>query len=325
MKLSMILKTIASCTLLSLSSLSQAAWPERPINLVIPFPPGGATDIVGRLVAKELSDRLNTTVVVENRAGAAGNIGSRHVAKSKPDGYTLLIGTTAQSISAATYKDPGYDFVNDFESISTINDGPLLLLAKPNLKANNVKELIELAKQNPGTITFATPGYGSSAHMAAEVFNLKAGTKMVHIPYTGAAPAMNDLMSGQVDIAFDLILSAKPFVDSNKVKILGIATKDKYALEPSWPTLAEQNPEILEGFHETAWNILMAPKGTSSEIVNKLNELMKDILASESVLKKLTEMRNVAVWKTPEESAQFIENDVAKWKDVVRDANIQQQ
>lgn len=318
-------KSILGGLLLSVSAISNAAWPERPISLVVPFPPGGATDIIGRVIAKELTEKLGVSVVVENRPGAAGNIGTRHVAKAKADGHTLLIGTTAQTISAAIYKNPGYDLVNDLESISTINEGPLILFTRPDLKVSNVKELIELAKNKPESITYATPGNGTSAHMAAEVFSLATGVKMVHVPYTGASPAMNDVMGGQVDIAFDLIVSAAPFIETGKVNGIGMATKERYPLLPNIPTLSEQNPENLQGFNETAWNVLMSPKDTPTEIVIKLNNIMKDILADETVINKFAELKNVAIWKNPEESHQFVVDDVNKWHSVVKDANIQKQ
>lgn len=320
-----LLKMVLGGVLLVTANMANAAWPDRPVTLVVPFPPGGGTDIVGRLISKELSDRLGVSVVVENRPGAAGNIGARYVAKAKADGYTLLLGTTAQSISAAIYNNPGYDFVNDFESIVTVNEGPLVLFSRPNLGVSSIKDLVKMAKEKPGTITYASPGNGTSAHMAAEVFSLATGVQMIHVPYTGAAPAMNDVMSGQVDIAFDLILSALPFINSEKVKGLGIATKERYSLEPNIATLAEQSPENLGEFHETAWNVLMAPKGTPSDIVDKLNETMKEVLNSEPVKQKFSEMRNVSMWKTIQDSEKFVANDVEKWKAVVEEAKIQKQ
>lgn len=310
--------------MLSMASLAQAAWPDsRAITLVVPFPPGGGTDIVGRLIGKELSDRLGVSIVVENRPGAAGNIGSRYVANAKPDGYTLLVGTTAQTISAAVYKTPGYDIVGDFEAISGINDGPMVLMSRPGLGASNMKELIQLAKARPQGLTYATPGNGTSAHMAAEVLSLVAGVKMLHVPYQGAAPAMNDLMSGQVDIAFDLLLGARPYIEGKRVQGIGVATRERSPLVPEWPTLAEQSPE-LSGFHETAWNVLLAPKGTPAEVVETLNAHMKDILESEPVRKRFAELANLPLWMSAEDTKAFIAKDVEKWKRVVREANLEQ-
>lgn len=318
-KLSLILAGL----LLSTTTLAQAAWPERPISLIVPFPPGGATDIIGRLVSKELSDRLGVSVVVENRSGAAGNIGSRYVAQSKPDGYTLLVATTAQTIGTALYKNLGYDLLGDLDSVSTINDGPLILMSNLGLGVSNINELIEAAKNKPQGLTYATPGYGSSAHMAAEVFGLVTGANLVHVPYQGAAPAMNDLISGQVDIAFDLILSARQFVEDKRVQRIGIATRERSPLAPDWPTLAEQHDE-LAGFNETAWNVLMVPKDTPADIVQTLNGHLKEILESEHVKEKFAELGNLAIWNTVEDTREFIVQDVEKWKAVIRDANIEQ-
>src|SRR5256885_7891658 len=184
------------------ASLVHAAWPDRQITLVVPFPAGGGTDVVGRIIAKELAQRLRVNVVVENRPGASGNIGARQVSKARPDGYTLLICTTAQTISGALYTQAGYDVVNDLEAISTINDSPLVLITRPGLQLSSVQDLIELARRSPGKLTYATPGYGSAGHMAAEALSLAADIRMLHIPYQGAAPMMADLVSGQVDIAF---------------------------------------------------------------------------------------------------------------------------
>lgn len=309
--------------LLGISSLVQAAWPDRPISLVVPFPPGGSTDIVGRLLGKELSDRLGVTVMVENRPGAAGNVGSRYVVNSKPDGYTLLVATTAQTIGAAIYKNPGYDVIKDFEAISGINDGPLLLMTRPDLGVTNMQELLELSKRTPEGFTIGNAGNGGSPHMAAEILGLATGMKLVHVPFQGAAPAMNALIGGQVDLGFDLILGARPFVEEKRVQAIGMATLERYPLYPQLPTLAEQSPDKLGNFNESAWNVLLAPKGTPTDIVEKLNAHMKDILSSEHVRAKLAEMSNVPIWKTPQETQAFIEEDVEKWKRVVREANLE--
>lgn len=309
--------------LLGISSLVQAAWPDRPISLVVPFPPGGSTDIVGRLLGKELSDRLGVTVMVENRPGAAGNVGSRYVVNSKADGYTLLVATTAQTIGAAIYKNPGYDVIKDFEAISGINDGPLLLMTRPDLGVTNMQELLELSKRTPEGFTIGNAGNGGSPHMAAEILGLATGMKLVHVPFQGAAPAMNALIGGQVDLGFDLILGARPFVEEKRVQAIGMATLERYPLYPQLPTLAEQSPDKLGSFNESAWNVLLAPKGTPADIVEKLNAHMKDILSSEQVRAKLAEMSNVPIWKTPQETQAFIEEDVEKWKRVVREANLE--
>lgn len=317
-----LVRLLWSGVLLCAAGISHAAWPDKPITLVVPFPPGGGTDVVGRILAKELGSRLGVSVVVENRPGAAGNIGSNHVAKSSPNGYTLLIGTTAQSISAALYRQSRYDFVNDLEAISTINDGPLVLISRPGLKVSSVKDLIDLARRSPGKLSYATPGYGTSAHMAAEVLSLATGIRMLHVPYQGAAPVLTDLMGGQVDITFDLLTTAKSYVLEGKVNRIGVTTRERSPLVPDWQTLSEQGPESLRGFNETAWNVLMAPKGTPTAILQKLNAQMKQILSDDKVRQKFMDLGSLPLWKDMADSRAFVVDDVNKWRKVVHDAGI---
>ncbi|MBN9322668.1 MAG: tripartite tricarboxylate transporter substrate binding protein, partial [Delftia acidovorans] len=261
-------------------------------------------------------------VVVENRPGASGNIGARQVSKARPDGYTLLICTTAQTISGALYTQAGYDVVNDLEAISTINDSPLVLITRPGLQMSSVQDLIELARRSPGKLTYATPGYGSAGHMAAEALSLAADIRMLHIPYQGAAPMMADLVSGQVDIAFDLLITAKQYVSQGKVNRVGVATRERSPLMPDWQTLSEQSPARLGNFNETAWNVLMAPKGTPAAIVNAINAQMKNILADEKVQRKFMELGSIPLWKSVGGTKAFVSDDARKWRKVVSDAGI---
>lgn len=278
---------------------------------------------MGRIVAKELAERLRVSVIVENIPGASGNIGARHVSRARPDGYTLMIGTTAQAISSALYTQAGYDIVNDLAALSTINDGPMILIARPGLKISSARELIELAKRSPGKLTYASPGYGTSAHMAAEALSVAAGIKMLHIPYQGGAPVMTDLMSGQVDIAFDQLIAAKPYVQEGKVNRIGLTTSERSPLMPDWQTLSEQGPESLRNFNETAWNVLMAPKGTPSGIVNQINAQMKNILADEKVRKRFAELGSLPLWKNVDNTKAFVSDNARKWRKVVHDARIE--
>lgn len=304
------------------ASLVHAAWPDRQVTLVVPFPAGGGTDVVGRIIAKELAQRLRVNVVVENRPGASGNIGARQVSKASPDGYTLLICTTAQTISGALYTQAGYDVANDLEAISTINDSPLVLITRPGLQLSSVQDLIELARRSPGKLTYATPGYGSAGHMAAEALSLAADIRMLHIPYQGAAPMMADLVSGQVDIAFDLLITAKQYVNQGKVNRVGVATRERSPLMPDWQTLSEQSPARLGNFNETSWNVLMAPKGTPAAIVNAINAQMKNILADEKVQRKFMELGSIPLWKSVDSTKAFVSDDARKWRKVVSDAGI---
>lgn len=316
------IKTTLCASLLCLSGLAQAAYPSKNITLVVPFPPGGGTDILGRLLAKEIGEKLNANVIVENKPGAAGNIGSSYVAKSKPDGHTLLVATTAQTISAALYKKPIYNLSKDLVAVSGINEVPLMMITRKNFGAKNINEFIDLAKKNPGKITFASPGYGTSAHMAGEVLSLAAGIKILHVPYQGAAPVLNDLMGGQVDVTFDLLTTAKGYFTEKKVDAIGMTTLNRTRLMPEVSTLSEQNKESLGKFNEFAWNVLMAPSGTPSEVVNKLNETMKNILSTESVIKKLEEIGSTPIWLSPADSQSFIKNDIEKWMSIQKNANL---
>lgn len=302
---------------------AHAAWPERPITLVIPFPPGGGTDVIGRIIGKELGDSLGVNVVVENKSGAGGNIGTRYVTGAKPDGYTLLMGTTAQTISAALYKAPGYDLLKQLDAVVTINSGPMILFSRNSLEVSSVNDLIKLAKQNPEKISYASAGYGTSSHMAAEVFTLATGIRLLHVPYQGAAPAMGSVVAGQVDITFDMLSTARPFVMENKVKSIGMGGSERSPLMPELKSLSEQNPELLKSFNETAWNVLMVPKGTPVEIQQKINDKIKVILGDEKIKARLMDMGSVPFWKNVPDSGSFVADDVAKWKRVVEDANIE--
>lgn len=316
------IKTTLCASLLCLSGLAQAAYPSKNITLVVPFPPGGGTDILGRLLAKEIGEKLNANVIVENKPGAAGNIGSSYVAKSKPDGHTLLVATTAQTISAALYKKPIYNLSKDLVAVSGINEVPLMMITRKNFGAKNINEFIDLAKKNPGKITFASPGYGTSGHMAGEVLSLAAGIKILHVPYQGAAPVLNDLMGGQVDVTFDLLTTAKGYFTEKKVDAIGMTTLNRTRLMPEVSTLSEQNKESLGKFNEVAWNVLMAPSGTPSEVINKLNETMKNILSTESVIKKLEDIGSTPMWLSPADSQSFIKNDIEKWMSIQKNANL---
>src|SRR5690625_2457187 len=203
---------------------SAAGWPEKNITLVVPYPPGGPTDIVGRVVAQELGEHLGQTVVVENKSGAGGNIGADLVARSKPDGYTLLMATTAHAINMSMFEDLNYDTIESFEPVSLLTKGPLVLVTRKDLGVDNVQELIERAKENPGEITFASSGNGQSTHLSPELFNYIAGTNMLHLSYRDSSPALVDVVAGEVDIMFDTMLSAMPQVNSGQLKALAVTS-----------------------------------------------------------------------------------------------------
>lgn len=304
------------------TSVSAATdYPTKPIRLVVPFSAGGTSDFLARTVAEKLGENLDTTVIVDNRPGAGGNIGSNIVAKADPDGYTLVLGTVGtHSINDSVYKEMPYDAVKDFAPISLIAAVPNILVANPSVKANSVQELIALAKSNPGAITFASSGNGSSIHLSGEMFKSLAGVDMLHVPYKGSGPAVIDLLGGQVDIMFDNMPSALPHVREGKLKALAVTPSERSQAAPELPTIAEAG---VEGYSAAAWFGLLAPAGTPQDVVNKLNAEMVKILAMPDVKERLAGQGAEAVSNSPEEFAEYIKAEQKKWADVVKASGFQ--
>ena len=291
------------------------AYPNRPVRVVIPYPPGGPTDIVARVLFQQVSEATGQQFILDNRAGAGGNIGAEVVAKSPADGYTLLIGTTAHAINMSLFKNLNYDVLKDFAPVSLLTQGPLVLVTHPQSPANSVKELIELAKTKPGGLNFASSGNGQSTHLSAELFNTMAGIKMSHVPYKGSAPALTDLVSGQVDLMFDTTLSAMPFVRSGKLKALGLTSPVRSAAAPDVPTISESG---LAGYEVFAWNGVFVPTGTPKVIIQQLNEHIRKAMLLPSVKDKFTAQGFAASWNSPENFSLFLKNEVDKWGRTVK-------
>ncbi|ANN76247.1 tripartite tricarboxylate transporter substrate binding protein [Bordetella flabilis] len=304
---------LAAFGLTAATTAAAADWPDHPITLVVPYPAGGPTDIVARVVAQGLTQKLGQNVIVDNRSGAGGNIGADMVAKAAPDGYTLLVATTAHAINMSLFHNLNYDVRKSFAPISLLTSGPLLLSVRPTLPANNVKELIALAKA--GKLTFASSGNGQSTHLAAELFNSMAGTKMVHVPYRGSAPALTDVMSGQDDLIFDTMLSSLPYVKAGKLKGLAVTSAKRSEAAPDLPTIAESG---LPGYEATAWNGLMAPAGTPPGVLKSISEALQDVLARPEVKEKFAAQGFTAQWMAPQDYAGFVDKEVAKWANVVK-------
>ncbi|GAA5232604.1 tripartite tricarboxylate transporter substrate binding protein [Verticiella sediminum] len=297
------------------TTAAAAAWPERPITLVVPYTPGGPTDIVARVVAQGLGDELGQTVLVDNRSGAGGNIGADLVARAAPDGYTLLMATTAHAINMSLFPDLSYDVRKTFAPVSLLTQGPLVVVARPDLPVASPAELIALAKEKPGELTFASSGNGQSTHLSAELFNAKAGTRMTHVPYRGSAPALTDVMGGQADLMFDTMLSAMPYVASGKLKALAVTSAQRSPAAPDVPTLAESG---LEGYEALAWNGLLLPAKTPEPVVERLNDAVRAVLDRPEVRKQFAAQGFAATWMSPADFGAFVGDEVEKWADVVK-------
>nr|WP_314361598.1 tripartite tricarboxylate transporter substrate binding protein [uncultured Achromobacter sp.] len=291
-------------------------WPAKPVRMVVPFPPGGATDAAARIYAQHLGDFLGQGVVVENKAGAGGEIGAEYVAKSAPDGYTLLMGAVgSHAIHAAMPDKPGYDFATAFVGVSMATSMPMAVAVNSKVPANNVQELIALAKSKPGTITFGSAGPGTSQHMAGELFQVVTGTRLMHVPYRGSGPAITDLLGGQIDMVIETLPALLPQVASGKIRLLGVTTAKRATALPDLPTLMEQG--VKEYSVATAY-ALLAPAGTPPDVVDKLSAGMQKAAAMPSVQQAALKLGADAVATSPADTSRVLKQEVARWGDVVR-------
>lgn len=299
---------------------SAQPYPLKPIRCVVPYPPGGPTDIIGRVIAQKLTDSLGQPVIIDNRAGAAGTIGSEQVARSPADGYTLLWGTPGtHGIAPSIYPKLGYDPVKDFAHITLIALGTNLMVVHPSVPARSVKEFITLAKSRPGKLNFGSAGNGATSHMAAEMLKVMSGIDMLHVPFKGAAPAIVALMSGEVDMA---ILDAPPLlpqIRSGKVRVLAVASERRSRVLPNVPTIAESG---MPGFHASSWHGFFAPAGTPRDIVARLHSEVTRIVRLPDVTERLSAQGVEPVANTPEQFGDFIKSEVARWARVVKAARV---
>jgi len=296
-------------------ALAQDTYPSRPIKLIVPFPPGGATDIVGRLLAQKLQEALGQPVVVENKAGAGSNIGSEQVARAAPDGYTLLLGTIANATNMSIYKNMPYDTLRDFAPVTQTMSAPSVLVVTNALPANNLKELIALAKAQPGKLSFASSGAGGSPHLAGELLKLRAGIDLIHVPYKGAAPALVDVVSGVVSMGFKTALSAIPHMQSGKLKPVAVAATRRLAQIPNVPTMAEAG---LPDFEVSSWNGVLAPARTPPEVIARLNQELVRILATQDIKDRFAAQAAEPVGSTPEQFRAYIRSEIDVWGQVVK-------
>ena len=308
--------------LLAAPLLAQAQYPNRAIKMMVPFPPAGATDVVGRIVAQKLTERLGQSVVVENRPGAGGSIGSDMVAKAAPDGYTILMATSStHSIGPSLQKLP-YDPIRDFAAITHVADVPNVLVVSPKLPAASVKELVALAKAQPGKLNFASSGVGTIVHLNGELFKMVTGTDLVHVPYKGTALAIPDLASGNIAMLFDSLASVMPHIKSGSAKPIAINSKGRSRLLPEVPTLAEAG---LPAFDRYTWFGLFAPAGTPPDIVRKLQTEVAAALKSPDLRERFDAVGAEPVGSTPEQFVERIKSDAARWAEVIRKADVKVQ
>ena len=294
---------------------SAQTYPSKPIRIVVGVPPGGATDIVARLVGQKMGEQTGQTVVIDNRGGAGGNIGAELVAKSAPDGYTLFLATIGtMTINPWLYKNMPFDTLRDFAAISQLTSMPQVLVVHPSVPAKSTKELIAYAKANPGKLNFASGGSGTAIHLAGELFKTMAGVDMVHVAYKGAAPAMTDLLSGQVSLMFDQILSAFPHVKSGKLRALAVTTEKRSPAAPELPTIAEA---ALPGYAVTTWHGLLAPAGTPRPVVQRLNAEAVKALQAPDLRERFASQGVDPVSSTPEQFAAFMKTELEKWRKVM--------
>jgi tripartite-type tricarboxylate transporter receptor subunit TctC len=298
----------------------QGAYPDHPIRMVLPFSAGGGTDAVGRIVAKGLSDRLKQQVIVDNRAGAGGTIGTDIVAKAPPDGYTLLFASASHSFAPSVYARLPYSH-DDFAAIAIVNITPLMVTVNPTVvPSRDLKSFIALLKANPGKYNYASSGQGTTLHIGAEHFNTTAGVNVVHVPYKGEAPAMADLLSGQVAYMVGQASTAVPYLKTGKLVGLGVTTPKRLASIPDVPTVAEA---ALPGFSAYGWNVILAPKGTPRPIVERLNREINAVIASPEVQAKFAEFGlDVLDPATPEGTAAFVTAETNKWAPVIKAAGV---
>src|SRR6187431_435334 len=307
----------------AIDSAGAQNYPTRAITLVIPFAPGGSTSIVGRGIADKMSELLGEKVVVDNRPGAGGTVGTRAVAKSEPDGYTLVLGYTGTlAIGPSLYKNVGYDPRKDFAPIGMIGNAPNSLVVNPSFPAKTVAELIAYAKANPGKVNFGSAGAGTASHITGEYFARAAGITLVHIPYKGTGPALTDLLGGHIPMAFAPIPASHSNVAAGKLRALAVTSSTRSSLLPEVPTIAESS---LPGFDASLYYGLAAPAGTPRPIIDKLNKALRDALASGEVKKQLGNDGTEITPCSPEDYAGFIDKDEKKWSQLVKASGVEQE
>lgn len=294
-------------------------YPIKPVRLVAPYPPGSSADFTSRLYGPKLSEALGQQFIVDNRPGAAGNIGAETVSRAQPDGYTLLTAPAALTTSVSLYKKLGFDIVRDFEPISMLTTSAQLLAVRAPLPVKSVKELIALANAQPGQLKYASTGTGGSGHLAMELFRIQAGIELVHVPYKGSSTAVPDVISGQVDMMFSSSIALLPHVKSGRIRVLGVTSPKRSPILPDLPTIAEQG---LPGFEAVGWSAMLAPAKTPRNIVMLLNATILRIAQMPDIVERLAAQGAAPLTSAPDETRSMIQSEVLKWQKVVKAAGI---
>ena len=316
----MLLRTLAGLLLACAASWANAqSWPNRPVKMIVPFPAGGPTDVMTRVLSDKLGQAIGQPVVVENRPGAGGSIGADFVAKSAPDGYTLLMATGSTHSVGPYLQKLAYDPNKDFTPLVYVGYATNILLVSPKLGVNNVRELIEYARKEPGRLNYATSGIGSVAHLTSEMFGNMAGAKLTHVPYKGTQLSINDMISGQVGILFDNVMTAKPHIDSGRLKGIAISSLQRSSIVPNIPTVAESG---LPGFDSSNWFGVFAPANLPRAVVDRIDSELNRILADPAVKERFHGLGFEITGGHPADLTAIMQSEAQKWSKVIRDANV---
>jgi tripartite-type tricarboxylate transporter receptor subunit TctC len=315
---------LAASTLVTAFASPLAAaepYPARPIRLIIGFPPGGAADLVARLIGQRLSVRLRQPIVVENQPGASGNIGTETVVRAPPDGYTLLLATGTNAINTALYGKLNFDFVNDIPPVATISRNPFIVVVNPSIPARTIPEFIAYAKANPGKINMGSAGNGTPHHLFGVLFEMMTGVNMLHVPYRGDAPAITDMLAGQDQVMFDMVILSQAHIKSGELRPLAVTSAKRMELFPDLQPVAD----FVPGYEAFAWQGLMAPKDTPPDIISRLNTELNAALADATIKKRIEDLGGIPMPTTPAEFAKLIVSETEKWGKVIQFAGIKPQ
>jgi tripartite-type tricarboxylate transporter receptor subunit TctC len=317
------LVVLAICAMAALAPATAQDYPQRPIHIIVSFGPGGGADIVARIVGQSMQDRLGQPVVIENRPGAAGTLGNDFVARATPDGYTLGIMTAGQVIAAVVQKSLHYDTLSAFDWVGQVATASLLIVTRPDFPANNIRELIAAAKANPGKITFGSPGFGATQHLAGELLKQTAGIEIVHVPFRTSPESISAILGKQVDVGFDTVSAVLGQVQSGQLKALAVTGKDRFPAVPNVPTALESG--ALPGYDVTTWYGFFVPHGTPPAIIAKLNKTLNEVIAEEAVRERLGKAGVVVQGSTPEAFGAFMASEYSRWNKVREAAGIERQ